>query len=208
MSPPKPPGGRGPRPPMGISAPVNRILSGPSAMAAQRKLASLDQRRQEWPYTHVFPPPQAVRVNIEGSIPAPSVGVQTQVLQYQVPDGFQFAFTELMQFFNGTGFVLGNQTQITWVLDVNTPIPAPAGGIAQGYPVQGLSPSFLPKGGVVDGTAITAFGMFAPWPLLMPEILQPLDILRSKVTTSVAITPGSPNFFISVFLGWIWETTQ
>lgn len=205
---PKPPNGRPPLPPMGISSPVSRILSGPSAMAAQRKLQKEDHRRQEWPYTHTFPPPQAVRVNIEGSIPAPAAATQTQVLQYQVPDGFQFAFTELMQFFSGTGFTLGSTTQITWTLDVNTPISPPAGGIAQGYPIQGLSPSFLPKGGVVNGTAITAFGMFAPWPLLMPEILQPLDILRSKVTTSAAITPGSPNFFISVFLGWIWETTE
>lgn len=194
------------RPPGPISPPVSRILAGPSAIPAHRKLLQLQQRRQEWPYTHAFPPPQAVRVNSEGSIVAPAVATQTIVNQYQVPDGFQFAFTHLINLYSGAGFILGAPS-ITWVLDINQPITVPAGGTAQGYPVQGLSPSFIPKGGTGGISSAPGPGVFAPWELPMPEILQPLDILRSKVTTTAAITPGAPNYFIAIFLGWIWETT-
>lgn len=190
-----------PGPPQVISPSVGRILAGPSAAPADRKLATRFQRQSAWPYTHSFPPPQSVRVHPEGIIPAPAGSTQTVVLSYQVPDGFQFAFVALMNIFSGSGFALGS-TDITWVLDVNTPIPAPAGGSAQGYPIQGMSPSNLPKGAF-------ASGLFAPWRLPKPEILNPLDTLRSKVTTNGAvIIPGAPNFFIAVFLGWMWQATK
>ena len=192
-------------PDMRVSPEISQILGGPSQMPAQRTLNRQKQRVEKWPYTHVFPPPQAVRVEPEGELAAPAVGVQTVVLQYQVPDGFQFAFTGLIAVYTGSGFVLGSQ-DITWVLDVNTPIATPAGGAGQGYPIQGMSPSFLPKGGLSPGPS-GIFSIFAPWPIPMPEILGPLDILRSKVTTTAAITPGAPNFFVTVFLGWMWEST-
>lgn len=189
-------------PPVPVNPHLSRILAGPSAMPAQRALTKQNQRKQDWPYTHIFPPTQAVRVEPEGILAAPAVGLQSIVLQYQVPDGFQFAFTGLVAVYAGSGFTLGS-TDVTWVLDVNTPIPVPAGGSGQGYPIQAMSPSNLPKGGVSPGPA----SLFAPWPLPMPEILSPLDILRSKVTTTGAITPGAPNFFITVFIGWMWEST-
>jgi len=175
-------------------------------MPAQRALNKQNQRKNDWPYTHVYPPPQAVRVEPEGIIPAPAINTQTQVLQYQVPDGFQFAFEKLIQIFNGTGFVLGS-TDITWVLDINTPLGTVAGTSGQGYQVQALSPSNIPKGGMAFSASAGPQSVYDPWPLPMPEILGPLDILRSKVTTTFAITPGAPNYFITIFCGWMWETT-
>jgi hypothetical protein len=178
------------------------ILIGPSEMPAQRALNKQRQRKEDWPYTHIFPPPQAVRVEPEGILPSPAPGVTSIILQYQVPDGFQFVFTGLIQIYAGTGFTLGSN-DIQWLLDINTPLTVPAGGTPQGYPVQALSPSNLPKGGVLASPAC----LFAPWPLPMPEVLGPLDILRSKVTTTGTISPGAPNYFITVFLGWMWEST-
>lgn len=206
MSPP-PRTPRTPRPftqglPQMVSPHISKILAGPSAMPAQRALNKQIERRHDWPYTHVFPPTQATRVEPEGVIPAPLIGVTTTVLQYQVPDGYQFILSGIITLYSGSGFTLGS-TDITWLLDINTPI---TGGTPQGYPVQGMSPSNLPKGGVTPGPSGN-FSIFAPWHLPMPEILGPLDILRSKVTTGATITPGAPNFFITVFLGWMWEST-
>lgn len=195
--------GRPKGPPTLLSQPVSRILSGPSAAAAQRAMSMMVQRKNDWPYTHSYPPPQAVRVHPEGIIPAPAVATQTQVLQYQVPDGFQFAFTSLIALYSGAGFVLGS-TDITWVLDVNTPIVAPAGSSGQGYPIQGMSPSNIPKGAL----SFNEQSIYSAWDLPMPEVLSPLDILRSKVTTTISIPVGAPNFFISIFLGWMWQTTK
>ena len=189
-------------PNIGVTPSVSNILAGPSQMPAQRALNQRSQRKEMWPYTHIFPPPQAIRVEPEGILAAPNPGVTSIVLQYQVPDGFQFVLTGLIQIYAGSGFVLGS-TDITWLLDINTPLGTPAGTPLQGYPVQQLSPSNLPKGGVLASPA----SLFAPWPLPMPEPLNGLDILRSKVTTTGVIPVGAPNFFISIFLGWMWEST-
>jgi hypothetical protein len=190
-------------PVMGVTPPVSSILAGPSQMPAQRALNEQEHRREMWPYTHVFPPPQAIRQEPEGIIPSPFPGVTTVVLSYQVPDGFQFLLTGLFQVYSGASFVLGS-TDITWLLDINTPVALPSGGTTQGYPVQQLSPSNLPKGGMLVNPAC----LFAPWPLPKPEPLNSLDTLRSKVTTTGAIPVGAPNFFITIFMGWMWESTR
>jgi hypothetical protein len=187
---------------MGVTPQVSNILAGPSQMPTQRALNQRYQRKELWPYPHTFPPPQAVRVEPEGIIPAPAPGVTSIVLEYQVPDGFQFVLTGLIAIYSGTGFQLGS-TDITWLLDINTPLVTPQGGTPQGYPVQQMSPSNIPKGGVSP----SPMSVFAPWPLPMPEPVAPLDFLRSKVTTTGVIPPGAPNFFITIFLGWMWETT-
>lgn len=206
MTPPFRPPFRRKGPPVPVSPHLSKILAGPSSMTAQRALTKQDQKRQDWPYTHVFPPMQAVRVEPEGIIPAPLNGVQTIVLSYQVPDGFQFAFTGLIAVYVGAGFTLGSN-DVTWVLDINTPIPSPAGGSGQGYPIQAMSPSNIPKGAIAFSSS-GGQSIYAPWPIPMPEILGPLDILRSKVTTLAAITPGAPNYFITIFIGWMWEATN
>lgn len=178
-----------------------QIVSGATAMKAARQMQKQQARQDEWPYTHVYPPTTATRIHAEGIIPAPAVSTLTQILAYTVPNGFQAVIVALVQIYSGSGFFIGS-TDIQWLLDINTPITAPAGGSPQSYPVQGLSPSNIPKGGMIQGA-----GIFAPYPLVMPEFLGPLDIMRSKVTTSAPITPGAPNFFISIFEGWMWETT-
>jgi hypothetical protein len=193
-------------PNIGVTPSVSNFLTGPSQMPAQRALNKQSVRKEAWPYTHAFPPPQAIRVEPESSIPSPFPGVTTIILEYQVPDGYQMVLTGLIQIYAGTGFILGSD-DITWLLDINTPLSTPttpAGTPLQGYPVQQMSPSHLPKGGVLPSPAC----LFAPWPLPMPEPLNGLDILRSKVTTTGNIPAGSPNFFITIFLGWMWESTR
>jgi hypothetical protein len=189
-------------PAFGVEHPVSNLLAGPSQMPAQRKLNQQRMRKELWPYTHIFPPPQAIRIEPEGILASPLPGITSIVLQYQVPDGMQALLTGLIQVYSGTNFALGS-SDITWLLDINTPLGTPAGGNAQGYPVQQLSPSNLPKGGILANPA----SLFAPWPLPMPEPLNGLDILRSKVTTTGVIPVGAPNYFITIFLGWQWEST-
>ena len=37
----------------------------------------------------------------------------------------------------------------------------------------------------------------------MPEIFTAGDVVRSKVTTTANIAAGIPNYFTSMFLGWL-----
>jgi hypothetical protein len=181
-----------------IDAPAqpSRIVTGEEAVRAAQSLMQVRSNQQAWPYPWIFPQQSAVRVHVEGVLAAPVAATQTQLISYQVPNGYQMAFEGVVLLYNGAGYVIGS-TDITWVLDINTPL---GGGVVQGYPVQGFSASNIPKGGIGG----VGSGVFAPYPLLQPEILGPLDTLRAKVTTTVTIPAGAPNFFISIFEGWIW----
>lgn len=171
-----------------MSANVVRLVTGREAAKAARALQSLVERRDSWPYPHVYPPPNAQRVHKTGNIEAPTPTVQAEVLAYTVPLGFRFWLTDLVQVFTGSGFIPG-RGDATWQLDKNSPIGIP-------------NLSAL----VIDGFAaeIVMLGSFDfPWPLRMPELFEPNDVVRSKVTTLASIAAGTPNYFTSMFLGWL-----
>jgi hypothetical protein len=172
-----------------------RMLTGRESIKAARRLEALEMRRDQWPYPHAFPPPSAQRVQREGTIAAPAVGTQTVVLAYTVPLGFRFWITDIVQGYSGAGMVPG-RGDATWQLDKNSPI-----GLAplQALVIDGFGASSVPFGCWMNGVVSSFF----PWPLRMPELLEPNDVLRSKITTTVAITAGDPNYFTSMFLGWL-----
>jgi len=187
-----------------------RIVSGPEAVRAASKLEQDQERRDQWPYEYLFPPPSADLVHAVGTLAAPAAGTQTCILAYTVPDNMVFVFTGLVQVFIGSGYVPGGK-QATWALDVNISV----GGTAPpGYTLQGFGNEQL---GGSTGTAIPSanigitipYGVYVtpggilPYPFAKPYILRPADILRSKVTTTADISPGQPNNFITVFDGWL-----
>jgi hypothetical protein len=175
---------------------VARILTAPIATKVAKYLERLQKQRDEWPYWWKFPAPDATRVHKEGVIVAPAAATQTIINQYQVPSGYKFALQFLTQIYIGSGFTPGSG-DITWVLDINNTLA----GAIQGFPVQGFQSTLVPYGGYQNG-------VFAPWMLAKPEIIGPLDVLRSKVTTTAAITPGAPNFFISIFDGLLYPASE
>jgi hypothetical protein len=173
------------------------VVTGPQAIRAATQLAKIQDRRDQWPYPWSFPPPSASRVTIglgtEGTLAAPAPATQAQVLEYTVRSGFMFWLVSIVQVYLGTGFTPGSG-DIIWSLDRNTPL---GGGTLQGSPIQGFQAVDVPLGSLV-----------LPWTLDMPEVFQPYDVIRSKVLTTSAIPAGAPNYFKSVFRGWLAPATE
>lgn len=170
-----------------------RMMSGVESIKAAEKLRKLEDHRALWPYDWIFPPPEAQRVHQEAAVPVSTLvaGTQAQILQYQVQGNYRFMLSGLVQLYIGQSAFTPGDGNVVWALDVNIPVGVTS---PQGYPVQGYSPSGIPKGAYVSG-------IFAPYPLSpQPEILNPLDTLRSKVTISGQITTGS---IIAIFDGWL-----
>jgi hypothetical protein len=169
-------------------APVDSPLTGPSANFSVR---ALEQRRKDWPYDWIYPPENSIRVRASNSIAAPAAATQTVVLAYTVPAGYYFVMAGLVQTLVitvGSAFVQGSGS-VTWTIDVNTQIGI-TGPI--GYPVQGFTNEVVTLGSTV-----------IPWPLVRPDEFNENDVIRSKITTTAAITAGAGNYFTSMFLGWI-----
>jgi len=166
---------------------VDQPVVGPDAVRAAA--STLLRMPKDWPYDWIYPPENSIRVRQSASIAAPANATQTVVLSYTVPTGYRFCMTHIVQVFTGSGFVAGSGS-ITWVLDVNVQIglTTPLGNV-----VQGFASEVVPLGSFSYG----------PWPLLRPELFDENDVVRHKVTTTAAITPGAPNYFTSMFLGWL-----
>jgi hypothetical protein len=180
-----------------MSANPIRMVTGPIAAKMAKALERLQKRRDEWPYWWSFPAPDSKRVHQVGVLASPNPATLTQILAYTVPSGFQFALRRITQLYLGASFTPGGG-DIVWNLDVNTPVGIPA---AQGYTVQGFGQSTIPYGGFFTG-------FFMGYELEQPEIIGPLDTLRSKVTTDVVIPVGAPNFFISIFDGLLYPAME
>lgn len=192
-----------------LRAPVEyaRLITGPEAVKQMNAAQQLQDRRDGWPYPWIYPPANAKPRTPSNSILCPAINTLTEVLEFTVPTGFQFAFCGLIQIFSGVGYIPGDQ-DILWVIDVDAPI-----GVAsvEGFPLPDLDNLALPLGGFVGTPAIG--GAAAPWMFPKPHILKPNQVLRSKVFLPTlnpltgapnGISPGTPNFFISAFAGFTW----
>jgi hypothetical protein len=172
---------------------TRRLVSGIEALRAADKLRKEQERRDQWPYEWVYPPPGSQRVHQEFTLQVSAITPGTQILigSYQVQNNYRFMFTGLVQLYVGASAFTPGDGNIIWVLDVNIPIGVTS---IQGYPIQGFSPSGIPKAGYSSG-------VFAPYPLApRPEILGPLDTLSSKVTITGQITTGA---FLTIFEGYL-----
>lgn len=177
------------------------VVTGPQAVKTITKLGRMQDRRDQWPYPWLFPPPSAKRVTIglgaEGTLAAPAPATQATVLSYEVPGGQQFLLTSIVQIYlgpdgKGTGFVPGSGS-ILWTLDRNSPL--------------GL---VVPQGSVIQDFAavdVALGSLVYPWTLDMPELFSPWDAIRSKVIVTAAIPTGAPNYFKSIFRGWLYPAT-
>jgi hypothetical protein len=170
-----------------MSAKPVRMLSGvDSVRAADALLHALQQRRDDWPYPHIYPPASAIDVNVVGSLVIPVMGATVvEVLKYQVPDGKRFYLTAVV-FTANVAIVPG---QALFTVDRNKPV-----GIA--------NTQFIPEQGLINVPfALGSFVPGLPWPLRRAREFEPNDTVRVKAV-NVGLPSGDPNYFTAALLGW------
>ena len=169
---------------------LNPQFSGISQIEAADQKRQREENRSEWPYKHIFPPPNSTPVNeiTRGTLPVVgAIGATVVALSYRVPSGSRFFLTGIIQNVYGS---TPNPGAITWTVDVNRPV-----GIAdtQGMGVQGLIAVPIPLGSF-------AYGVI--WEFKRAYEFEPLDFLQSKATNVSSGGVGPGNALISAFLGY------
>ena len=182
-----------------------RLVTGPEAVKQMDAQNRMIGRRDQWPYPWLCPPDDAEPRNPSNSILCPALNTLTEILAFEVPTGFRFALTGIVQVFSGAGYIPGDQ-DLLWVVDTDSPI-----GIAsvEGDPLPDLNYTVTPGNlltlGLNVASGLTRFKK--------PHILEPNQVLRSKVFLPTSnpltaapnsISPGYPNLLISVFEGFTW----
>lgn len=117
---------------------------------------------------------------------------QAQVGAFTVPGGMYFEFKWLVQLYVGPSAFTPGDGSVKFAWDIDDPLgSAPR----QGYPLQGFFNSTLTLGGYNSG-------IYAPWELEEPEIIEENSILRSKVTVDgTKITAGR---IVTIAGGHLW----
>jgi hypothetical protein len=175
-----------------------RLFTAQDAIRATEKVQDLRQRQEQWPYVHIFPPPDSIPVHqltlVPVAVPATD-SAQVEVLLYRVPSGFSFIMTAIVQQYQGGTFTWGNGS---WTIDRNTPV-----GVAnvQASPVQGLTNIPVPLGSFIES---------GPWQLPRAYVFKPLDEIRSKFTQGIAPASTPNGLLVSGFFGYLvpWTDTE
>lgn len=178
--------------------PVNRALSVvPPLTQAAEALRITESRRDEWPYSWIFPPPGSQGRNIRTVVAAPANATLTELLSFTVPDGYIFSLEGVMLTYVGIP-VDDSKQWVEWNFDVNIPtavsgaITIPA--LPSGYPVPDFA-SVLFHLGSPDVGVFRVSG---------PLLFQPRNVLRYKVTTTAPFPGlGSPVLFESILAGYL-----
>lgn len=167
-----------------------RLVSGVSQIRAAEALRQEVEKRNDWPFDWVYPPPNSDRVTAIGNALSPLAGVgnQMSVLSYTVPSGFQFCLAAVVLAYQGGAYSLGD---MNWTIDKNTPLDVPA---LQSSVVQGFALVNTPLGSIVP--------VYSEFPLIRNELFEPEDVIQAKVWVSANIAQN--GFFTAILKGWIW----
>jgi hypothetical protein len=175
-----------------MNTPNTQMLGVSHVQRAKALLAKQDRKLAD--YWWLFPPVTARDVLVTGGIalPGETVGTYSLVVEYDVPSGLKFVLTHVVACAMIAGalnsaFAPGDGSVI-FLLDVNEPLNSP---IPQGAPVRGFAGLQVPLGNF-------ATGMWSP--LAMPEVFDPLDALRWKITN---VSLATAHVFVACgFLGY------
>ncbi len=165
-----------------------RTLSPPAGTKA-----AFDYSKQTHPEDSIpwwlAPGDRARRVHEVGAIVAPDpASGEVLIVAYKVPSGLQFAWTHLIV--DCTAVWSQGNGDALFTIDIDNP---PALDVPQGYPLQGFN--------TVQSIKYGAFSPYGPYPLSMPEIVDPNRVCRIKVT-NVNIAASAPNNFVGAIIGW------
>lgn len=171
----------------GLSGPPQDLVSGANGM-----LGSAAVQDNSWPFWWAVPRSNAQYVQRVASIPAPTVGVITEVVELTVPVGFRFILRAIRQSFatgvQGAPVWVDGSGDILWTIDVDAPTGATA---LSGYGLPDLSAMADARG-----------SQFGPWPIEGYTVFEPYQTIRYKVLTTPNIAAGAPNFITCGLFGW------
>lgn len=170
-----------------------RQATGPDSARAAYAIKQALDRRDAWPYPHVYPPWNSERRNPTGYITAPAAGAANQatILTFTVPSGYWFYLDRLGLFFTGQVWTFGD---FLFSVDKNTPL---GGGTYQGVPLTDLQNIGFTFGSVAVG----------PVKLDRCELFAPDDVIRAKIINVNIGAPGA-NAFGAWFGGWLIPTVD
>lgn len=158
-----------------------QLVSGPDAAAVLNELKyALQDRRDNWPYVHIYPPPQSDDVHFIATVPIPPVppgAFQTTVLTYQVQRGRRFYLKGIL-FQADVAFAVSAGT---WTILRNR-----------------TGTQFKPEQGLFNVPVLLGSTAFEPWPLQRTREFEPLDIVSIQFNNA---TLGSGNLIGGIF-GW------
>jgi len=156
-----------------------------SVRAADAYSLAVQERRDQWPYVHVYPPPNAIDVNVLGSVVTSTQGgAAVQVVQYQVNAGKRFYLQAVILGANVT--IIPGAALFT--VDRNSPV-----GITDSQ--------FMPEHGLVNIGVQLGSTTFGAWRLHRAREFGPLDVVRVKAA-NVALAEGDPNYFVCGLFGY------
>ena len=167
-----------------MSARPIQLYSGvDSVRAANELVQAIQERRDQWPYPHYIPPPNAEDVVVFGAVAVPAPGTTVEVVNYKVSSGKRlYLAAVLLSVTNASTMVPG---AATWTVDRNKPV-----GVAnvQGAVEHGLVGVPFPLGD----------NLTRPWYLSRCREFEPLDVVRIK-GTNVAL---GGETFKGALIGW------
>ncbi len=169
-----------------MSANPVRMLSGAdSVRAAESYRLAIQDRRDQWPYVHVYPPPNSTDVNVIGTLATQAQGAAAvAVVTYTVNAGKVFYLRAVLLGSNVT-IVPGDAL---FTVDRNSPI-----GIA--------NTQFQPEHGLINIPVSLGSLASGPWELQRAREFAPLDVIRIKAV-NVGLGVGAPNFYVCGLFGY------
>ena len=161
---------------------VVRMVSGAdSAKAADAFYLAVQERRDSWPYVHVYPPPSATDVFKISTIAVQNAGdPQIEVLRYTVNAGKVFYLRAVL--FQATSTIVAGDALFT--LDRNSAIGA-------------SNSQFQPEHGLVNVPVALGSNLAVPYNLQMARIFAANDVIRIKAT-NVNLT-GDTQYICGIF---------
>lgn len=170
----------------GNSASVVQMFSGvDSVRAADAYRLAVQERRDQWPYVHIYPPPNSQDVNVIGTLATQAqAAAAVAVVTYKVNAGKRFYLQAVILGAN-VAMLPGDAL---FTVDRNSPI-----GIADSQ--------FMPEHGLVNIGVQLGSMTFGPWRLHRAREFAPLDTVRIKAV-NVNLVAGVPNYYVCGLFGY------
>jgi hypothetical protein len=160
-----------------------------SVRAADAYRIAVQERRDQWPYVHIYPPPNSQDVNVIGTAATQAQGAAAiAVVTYQVNAGKRFYLQAVL---------------LSAVLDVSASfVPGDAlFTVDRNSPIGITDSQFMPEHGLVNVPVILGSPTNGPWRLHRAREFGPLDIIRVKAV-NVNLSVGVPTYYVCGLFGY------
>lgn len=162
------------------------VLSGVESIRAAEELFSAEKERKDlWPYVHIYPPPNAVDVvALAAVVTQAQAAAAVEVVSYRVSSGKRFFLRGILLGANVT-IVPG---QALFTIDRNRAV-----GVT-------VNAQYMPEHGLTNVPFQLGSQSF-PWLLARAREFAALDTVRVKAT-NVGLAVGDPNYWVCGLFGY------